>query len=85
MTGPVVKVRPTGVPTKVPVQKSSPVDLFREVPPLPERKGFIRKCVGIIIQDTMDKLYRNRKRKREEYERICELAYGSGRKNGDET
>lgn len=83
MSPPTVKVRPTSVSTKAPAGKEKQ-DASLRGDAKPERgKGFIRRCVEIIIQDALDKLYRDRKRKREEYERICELAYGStGRKNG---
>ena len=86
MSVPTVKVRPTHVSTGKRAQATkepTPLDLFREVPVPEKGKGFIRKCVEIIIQDTKDRLYADRKRRREEYERFCELASGdSHRGNG---
>ena len=74
---PSVKVRYTAVNTKPEEERSVS-------PAVQGGKGFLSRCVEIIIQDAKDKLYQDRRRKREEYERICELALGSaGKRNGD--
>jgi len=83
MTVPTVKVRPPG----------SPEEVFGQVPQKGTRKsapqikkkgkGFISRCVEIIIQDAKDKLYAERARKRREYEDFMELYGPKQPGNGD--
>jgi hypothetical protein len=78
---PKVIVHPPGSPAEVfgPVATERPA---RRSPPTKEKgKGFIRRCVEIIIQDAKDRLYAERARKRREYEDFLEL-YGP-RRPGD--
>jgi hypothetical protein len=73
---PKVKVYPPG----------SPADVFgkapKQAPAIPvttkRGKGFLSRCMEIIIQDARDKLYAERARKRREYEDFIEM-YGPKR------
>jgi hypothetical protein len=75
MVVPTVKVRPGGRESLQRTLEKAPASAHID-------KGFISRCVEIVLEDAKDKLYRDRKRRREEYEHICELARGSQGRNG---